>query len=156
MQAHGSPSPRTTSEVARADARQGVVLWWYAMTRARPRLPRWLSAVVLAAVVFGAVPALGQGPSAFRITHSLDKGTQPQVTVSGRVFNDARADAIDVYVAADALDASGKEIASGDAYDGTISSGSSSAFAVKIPSARSAASCRVQVTTYRFGFANQS
>jgi hypothetical protein len=125
------------------------------MTRPRLRPPRWLSAVVTLAVVLIAATALAQS-NPFRLTHTLDKGTQPQVAVSGHVFNDARSDAVDVYVTAEALDGAGKVIASGVAYVGSIPAGSSSAFQVKVPSARTAASFRVLVTSFRFGFAIQS
>ena len=124
------------------------------MTRPRLRTPRWLSVGVLLAVVLIATPALGQ--AAFRLTHTIDKGSQATVAVAGRVFNDARADAVDVYVTAEALDASGKVIASGVGYVGTVAAGSSSAFQIKVPSARTAASFRVLVTSFRFGFGVQS
>src|SRR5205823_14019338 len=97
---------------------RGRVLWCYTMTR--PPLPRWLSAVAFLAALFVALPASGQ-TSPFRITHSVDKGAQAQVTVTGRVFNEARADAIDVYVTAEALDSGGKILASGVAYIGSVS-----------------------------------
>jgi hypothetical protein len=128
-----------------------------AMTRSGRRLPHWLSVVLLAAVLaLVTLPAAAQAPAPFRVTHAIDKGTQPQVNVSGRVFNDARADAIDVYITAEALDAGGKVIASGVSYVGAVPAGSSTAFGVKVPSARAAASFRVLVTSFRFGFANQS
>jgi hypothetical protein len=132
------------------------MLWWYAMNRPRPRLPRWLPAVALLVAVVLETSASAQAPPPFRISHTLDKGTQAQVTVSGRVFNEARSDAIDVYVTAEALDASGKVIASGVSYVGTVPSGSSTAFSLKVPSARTAASFRLLVTSFRFGFAQQS
>ena len=125
------------------------------MTQPRPRLPRWLTAVVLLTVVLANVPAAGQA-TPFRITHTIDKGPQPQVTISGRVFNDGRADAIDVYVAADALDAGGKIMASGVSYVGTVMAGNSTGFVIKVPSARTAVSFRVVITSFKFGFANQS
>ena len=112
--------------------------------------------VALFAATLFATDAIAQTPSPFRIAHSVDKGAQAQVTVTGRVFNEARADAIDVYVTAEALDAGGKVVASGVSYVGAISAGSSTAFVVKVPSARTAASFRVLVTSHRFGFANQS
>jgi hypothetical protein len=124
------------------------------MMRPRP-LPRWLSGVVFLAVLAITLPAAGQA-APFRITHSLDKGTQAQVTVTGRVFNEARADAIDVYVTAEALDGSGKIIASGVSYVGTVSSGGSTVFVIKVPSARTASTFRVIVTSFRFGYASQS
>jgi len=127
------------------------------MIRPRPRLPRWLPAVAVLAVVLFATSVPAQTPPApFRLTHTFDKGPQPQVIVSGRVFNDARSDAIDVYVAAEALDAGGKVMASGVTYVGAVPAGASVAFAVKVPSARTAASFRVNVTSYRFGSAFQS
>ena len=122
----------------------------------RPRLPSWLSAVAFLTVTLVASSAIAQGPAPFRVIHTVDKGTQPAVNVSGRVFNDARSDAIDVYVTAEALDASGKVLASGVSYVGAVPTGSSMAFVVKVPSARAAASFRVLVTSYKFGFANQS
>jgi hypothetical protein len=76
--------------------------------------------------------------------------------VTGRVFNDARSDAIDVYVAAEALDASGKVMASGVSYVGSVPAGSSTAFVLKVPAARAAASFRVIVSSSKFGFAQQS
>ena len=122
----------------------------------RPRLPRRLPAVALLCIALFATSALAQGPAPFRITHSVEKGTQAQVAITGRVYNEARSDAIDVYVTAEALDAGGKVVASGVSYVGSVASGSSTAFVVKVPSARTAASFRVLVTSYRFGFANQS
>jgi hypothetical protein len=125
------------------------------MTRPRLGLSWWLSAAVLLAIVVVTVPAAGQA-TPFRITHNVDKGTQAQVTITGRVFNDARADAIDVYVTAEALDGGGKIVASGVSYVGTVMAGNSAAFNIKVPSARNAANFRVIVTSFRFGFAIQS
>jgi hypothetical protein len=124
------------------------------MTRRRP--PRGLSVVLAVVVALAALPAAAQQPSPFRITHTIDKGSQPQVTVNGRVFNDARADAIDVYVTAEALDSAGKIVASGVSYVGTVAVGNSAPFAIKVPAARNATSFRVLVTSFRFGFAVQS
>ena len=126
------------------------------MTWSRPRLPRWLPAVALVAATLLATTAIAQTPAPFRIAHSVDKSAQAQVTVTGRIFNDARADAIDVYVTAEALDAGGKVMASGVSYVGAIPAGASMTFIVKVPSARTAANFRVLVTSHRFGFANQS
>jgi hypothetical protein len=127
------------------------------MMRLRRRLPVWLSVVLVLVIAFGASPGGAQTPaSPFRLTHTIDKGTQAQVTVTGRVFNEARADAIDVYVTAEALDGSGKIMASGVSYVGTVPAGNSSAFIIKVPAARNAANFRVLVTGFRFGFGIQS
>ena len=125
------------------------------MTRSRLRTPRWLSGAVFLALLFAALPVAGQA-APFRITHSIDKGAQAQVTVTGRVYNDGRADAIDVYVTAEALDGGGKIVASGVSYVGTVPQGGSTVFLIKVPAARAASNFRVVVTSFRFGFANQS
>jgi hypothetical protein len=125
------------------------------MTRLRLRTPRWLSGAVFLAVLLATLPASGQA-APFRITHSVDKGTQAQVTVTGRVYNEGRADAIDVYVTAEALDGAGKIVASGVSYVGTVQQNGSTVFVIKVPAARAASTFRVIVTSFRFGFANQS
>jgi len=121
----------------------------------RLRLPPWLSVVLFLTAAFAAGLASAQ-TNPFRITHTIDRGSEAVVTVTGRVFNDARSDAIEVYVTAEALDASGKVIASGVSYVGAVAAGSSSSFLVKVPAARAAASFRVLVTSFRFGFSVQS
>ena len=126
------------------------------MSRLRPPVPSWLPVTVLLILTFFGLPAFAQGPSSFRITHTVDQGGQAHVTVSGRVFNDARADAVDVYVTAEALDGNGKVIASGVSYVGAVSMGSSTAFIIKVPKAGAAANFRVLVTSFRFGFSQQS
>ena len=123
-----------------------------AMTRFRPL--RWLSAVLFILVASGAGTVSAQTPSPFRINHALDRSSQTQTTVTGRVFNESRADAIDLYVTAEALDAGGKVVASGVSYVGAVASGSSAAFVIKIP--RAATTVRVLVTSFRFGQALQS
>jgi hypothetical protein len=125
------------------------------MTRVPLHPPRWLWAVASLTLLL-VTSAWAQAPTPFRITHSIDKGAQAQVTVTGRVFNDARADAIDVYVTAEALDGGGKILASGVSYVGTVAAGASTGFVIKVPSARAAANFRVIVTSFRFGYANQS
>ena len=125
------------------------------MTRPRHRPPGWLSVFLTLAIALVVLPAAAQ-TTPFRITHTVDKGTQAQVTITGRVFNDARADAVDVYVTAEALDATGKIVASGVSYVGTVNAGTSGAFVIKVPAARNAANFRVLVTGFRFGFAIQS
>ena len=125
------------------------------MIRSRRRLPLWLSVVLALVTALVTLPVAAQ-TSSFRLTHTIDKGTQAQVTVTGRVFNDARADAIDLYVTAEALDSTGKIIASGVSYVGTVYAGNSAAFIIKVPAARNAANFRVLVTGFRFGFGIQS
>ena len=125
-----------------------------AMTRPRP--PRWLPAVLLFIVASAVGVASGQAPAPFHLNHTVDRSNQTQASVTGRVFNDARSDAIDVYVTAEALDSAGKVVASGVSYVGAIPSGSSAAFVIKVPGGRPIATFRVLVTSFRFGFTNQS
>ena len=125
------------------------------MTRPRRRPPSWLSVFLTLTIALVVLPAAAQ-TTPFRITHTVDKGAQAQVTITGRVFNDARADAVDVYVTAEALDTTGKIIASGVSYVGTVNAGTSGSFVIKVPAARTAANFRVLVTGFRFGFAVQS
>lgn len=124
------------------------------MTRPAPRMLRRLSGVVALVVAITATTASAQG--AFRVSHTVDRTSSTQTVLSGRVFNDGRADAVDVYVTAEALDVSGKVVASGVAYVAGVPAGSSSTFAMKVPTVRNAATYRVIVTSFRFGFAVQS
>src|ERR1051326_7552176 len=81
-----SPSPPTTgADGASDDAMVG------AMTRSGRRLPHWLSVVLLAAVLaLVTLPAAAQAPAPFRVTHAIDKGTQPPVNHSRRGFHARR------------------------------------------------------------------
>jgi hypothetical protein len=107
-------------------------------------------------MVVCASSAAGQGTSPFRLTHTIDKSGGNQVAISGRVSNDARSDAVDVYVTAEALDSAGKVVASGVSYVGSVPAGSSMTFLLKVPNVRTAATYRVLVSSFRFGFAVQS
>lgn len=87
---------------------------------------------------------------AFRVTHNLDRTGPSHVELSGTVFNDGPADAIDVYVTAQALDQAGRRVAQGIAWVGSVSHNSSARFTTKIPVVRGAASYRVAVTSFRY------
>src|SRR2546422_1986993 len=50
----------------------------------------------------------------FRSTYQVERTDSNRVYLVGRVYNDASVDAVDVYVTAEALDASGKVLARGD------------------------------------------
>lgn len=125
---------------------------------ARPGLRTlwWLSAVLATLAFWAATTNAQSGANPFRITHTVDKGGGSQVAVSGRVFNEARSDAVDVYITAEALDSAGKVVASGVSYVGSIPAGASMTFSLKVPSVRAASTYRVLVSSFRFGFAIQS
>ena len=125
------------------------------MARTGLRTLRWLS-VVLSIVLVSAMSAAAQAPNPFRLTHTIDKSAGNQVAISGRVLNESRSDAVDVHVTAEALDAAGKVVASGVSYVGSVPAGSSMTFVLKVPNVRTAATYRVLISSFRFGFAVQS
>ena len=87
----------------------------------------------------------------FRITHELGRTTPTQVEVKGTVFNESRAEATDVSVTAEAVDAGGKVLARGISYvSSRIPEHGSAGFVAKVPAMPGAATYRVSVTSYRF------
>ena len=77
--------------------------------------------------------------------------------ISGTVYNDARLDAHDVYVTAQALNGAGKVVASGIAYvAGSIPAGRSATFTAKVPAMPGVERFRVTVTSARMGYGAQS
>jgi hypothetical protein len=88
----------------------------------------------------------------FRVTYSVDRSRPNRARVTGEVLNTGRADALDVYVTAEALDAAGKVIGRGIAFvSHSIAQGMSASFEAVIPVKTAAASFRVRVTNYRTG-----
>lgn len=87
---------------------------------------------------------------AFRVIHNLDRTGPSHVELSGTVFNDGSADAIDVYVTAQALDQAGRRVAQGISWVGSVSHSSSARFTAKIPVVRGATTYRVAVTSFRY------
>ena len=87
----------------------------------------------------------------FRITHEIGRTTPTQVEVKGVVFNEARAEATDVSVTAEAVDAGGKVVARGISYVASrIPERGSASFVAKVPAVPGAATYRVSVSAYRF------
>jgi len=92
----------------------------------------------------------------FRITYDQRSDTTHTI-VAGRIANEARADALDVYVTAEALDGSKRVVASGVAFVApSIPSRGSVPFSVKVPKVPAANSYRVKVTSFRYGLAGES
>jgi hypothetical protein len=88
----------------------------------------------------------------FGVTYSVDRSTPNRARVRGEVVNNGRADALDVYVTAEALDPGGKVIGRGIAFvSHSIAQGASASFEAVIPVKTAASSFRVQVTNYRTG-----
>jgi hypothetical protein len=98
------------------------------------------------------VPTVGHAQDPFQIRYTVDRGGAGPVRVQGTVVNDARLDVYDVYVTAEALDASGKIVGRGIAFvSGSIPQQMSAPFAISIPAAQGAASFRVRVSSFRYG-----
>lgn len=89
-----------------------------------------------------------RGDESFRITYGVDRGGA-QIKVSGRVVNDSRFDALNVYVTAESLDANGRLVASGVSYvDIGIPPHGSAPFVATLPASERATTFRVRVTSF--------
>jgi hypothetical protein len=110
-----------------------------------------LIASLLVFVTLGAAQAL------FRITYDVEWRDAKAVMLEGRVFNDTGRDALDVWITAEALNASGKTVARGIAFvSSAISRGDNARFEVKLPSAEGVETFKIAVTSYRSGSEVQS
>ena len=118
------------------------------MTRARP---------IAAGVALALLAAVASAQDGFRVTHTVDRGNPGQTRINGVVFNENRFDAVDVYVTAEALDGSGKTVARGISFvSPSIGPGRSASFSASVPVTPGATTYRVRVSSYRFGFGQQS
>lgn len=118
------------------------------VSRAFGRRALFFSIVIALAV---ADPSAAQAPSTLRVTHSVDKTGPTFVELSGTVFNDGPVDAIDVYVNAAAIDGSGKVLAQGIPYVGSVPARGSAPFKARVPIVAGATGYRVGINSFRFG-----
>ncbi|MBI4637875.1 MAG: hypothetical protein HY727_16190 [Candidatus Rokubacteria bacterium] len=103
----------------------------------------------LAVLAAGAAQASAQGN--FRITYNVDRTGPTHVQLIGEVFNDASIDVLDVYVSAEALDASGKRLAQGITWVGPIRARSNASFAARVPAVRGTTGFKVTVNSFQYG-----
>lgn len=116
------------------------------------RVECWLGALALGVGLVVASAPAAQGQENFRVTYSVDRSDPARTRVSGVVFNEARADVLDVYVTVEAVDGARKVIARGITFvSPSIPQGGSAPFDAAVPAPPSAASFRVRVTRYHFG-----
>ena len=114
----------------------------------------------ICAAIIATALALGLGLAAaqagLRVTYDVDRTTRPgQARLNGRVVNDGGADAVEVCVHAEALNAAGKVVGRGTTYvDSRIGRGDSRTFLVIVPNAAAAERFRVTATSVR-GFTPQ-
>jgi len=112
--------------------------------------PLLVAAVALLALTATPVPAPAQAQ--FKVTYQVERTDSKRVHLAGRVYNDASVDAVDVYVTAEALDASGKVLARGIAFvAGSIPARSDTDFSARVPNVAGTTGFRVSVSSFRFG-----
>jgi len=117
----------------------------------------WHRLVLCAFVVaVAAIPVAAQTPANLRVTHTVDKTGPTSTELSGRVFNDGAVDVIDVYVNASAVDASGKVLAQGIPFVGTVPARGSTPFKTRVPVVTGTAGYRVGINSFRFAFGRES
>ena len=120
--------------------------------------------IVFCALIAVAAPAAAQTPSQtpaqtpanLRVTHTVDKTGPTSAELSGRVYNDGPVDVIDVYVNASAVDQSGKVLAQGIPFVGTVPARGSTAFKARVPVVPGATGYRVGINSFRFAFGRES
>lgn len=115
---------------------------------------RWLRVALALAALAAVAPSASHADAQgyFRVTYNVDKTGPTRVELSGLVFNDTSQDVVDVYVTAEALDASGKVLARGIAFvASSIPGRRSSDFSARVPNVRGTTDFRVSVSSFRFG-----
>lgn len=108
--------------------------------------------VVFCALLAGAAPVAAQTAASLRVTHTVDKTGPTTVELSGHVYNDGSVDVIEVYVNAAAVDQSGKVLAQGIPYVGTVPARGSAPFKARVPVVPGATGYRVGINSFRFAF----
>lgn len=108
-------------------------------------------ALALAVVMAPMSAAQVSVPSTLRVTHSVDRTGPKYVELSGRVFNDGLVDVVDVYVNAAAVDASGKVLAQGIPFVGSVAAHGSTPFKARVPVVAGAKGYRVGINSFQFG-----
>ena len=108
---------------------------------------------VMAAATLTLLPGLASAQDPFHVAYTVERGAGSGPTrVNGRVLNEGTLDAFDVYVTAEALDASGKVLGRGIVFvSASIPPRGIVPFSISIPAAQAAASFRVRVSSYRQG-----
>jgi hypothetical protein len=118
---------------------------------------RWrlVSVAGILALLLASDAARAQG--GLRVTQEPERVDGNQFVVAGRVLNETRRDALDVYVTVEALDAAKKVVASGIAYVGSsIPPRGEAPFVAKVPRMPGATTFRAAVTSYRYGLGSES
>lgn len=112
---------------------------------------------VMAVAALALTPGLGRAQDPFHLSYTVERGTgSAPARVNGRVLNEGNQEALDVYVTAEAVDASGKVLGRGIVFvSASIPPRGIVPFSISIPAAQNAASFRVRVSSYRQGMGQQ-
>lgn len=114
------------------------------MIRVKTASLLWVIGIVLL------VASTSIGQAHFRITYTPRPREGSSVVLDGRVFNDADRDVLDVWVRAEAVNASGKVLATGLEFVGSsIPAHGSATFAAKVPFVEGIQTFRLAVNSYR-------
>ena len=112
---------------------------------------QWLAGVAVTAAL-GALASPSVAQENFRITYNVERLEGGRTRVTGTVQNDARAEVLDVYVTAEALDGNKKVVARGISFvAASLRQRDVAPFTVSVPAPPTATVFRVQVTSYRMG-----
>jgi hypothetical protein len=106
-----------------------------------------------AALILVASVVAGQG--SFRLNYTVDRANPAQAVVTGTVYNEGRAEALDVVVTAEALGPEGRVLATGVTYVGLVPERGVTRFTSKVPVSGPVRDFRVRVTSFRYGFGSQ-
>ena len=114
----------------------------------RLRLAVALAALGILLAVAPEAPAQGS----FQVTYQVDRSSATQVELVGRVYNGALVDAVDVYVTAEALNATGKVLARGIAFvASSIPARKAADFSARVPTVAGTTGFKVGVSSFRYG-----
>ncbi|HMH54017.1 MAG TPA: FxLYD domain-containing protein [Candidatus Acidoferrum sp.] len=121
------------------------------------RIGRRRALFTVVAAVLGLLPDLGRAQAPLHLAYTVERGGAGPARVSGRVLNESSVDVFDVYVSAEALDASGKVLGRGLSFvSPSIPPRGIVPFTISIPAAQTAASFRVRISSFRQGFGQQA
>ena len=93
----------------------------------------------------------------FRISYRMGPREPTSAVLVGTVFNDSPRDVVDVWVTAEALNASGTVVATGIAFVAGLLPGRDSVpFVAKVPAVEGVSMFRIEVTSFRYWALPQS
>lgn len=116
-------------------------------------MSRALPVVLL--LILPATAAIAQ--STFQVDFAVDRSRAGKVQLVGSVRNDSQVEVFDVNVTAEALDRTGRVVASGITYvEGRIGRGESRPFVAVVPAVPGAVRYRAEVTSFRSGYGYQA